>query len=165
MSFAVLSSQTSEREMKSPNDDIRSAPRALAYAHARGLRSKLSSTQYIFFSTSLSGRPIAAPAGETCLNEVAAGLPVAFFSSFTSCQPLKASRRFIYPGRPLRTVNGSSPLFSIYTREGFWFGLHPYLSSNSFIIILHQMFLFMILLSNSPVSMSINLVNSDTLLS
>ena len=34
-------------------------------------------------------------AGETCLKEVAAGSPVAFFNSFTSCQPLKASKKLI----------------------------------------------------------------------
>ena len=35
----------------------------------------------------LKGRPIAAPAGETCLKDVAAGSPVASFNSFTSCHP------------------------------------------------------------------------------
>ena len=34
-------------------------------------------------------------AGDTCLKEVAAGRPVAFFSSLTSCQPLKASKKLI----------------------------------------------------------------------
>jgi len=32
----------------------------------------------------VSGRPTAAPAGDTCLKEVAAGSPVASFNSFTS---------------------------------------------------------------------------------
>ena len=45
----------------------------------------------------------AAPAGETCLKEAAAGRPVAALSSFTSCQELRASRKLIYPGLPLRT--------------------------------------------------------------
>ena len=35
------------------------------------------------------------PAGDTCLKEVAAGSPVAFFSSLTSCQPLNASKKLI----------------------------------------------------------------------
>lgn len=44
-----------------------------------------------------------APAGDTCLNEVAAGSPVAFLRSRTSCQPLKASRKLMYPGLPEST--------------------------------------------------------------
>ena len=85
ISFAVATSQTSESEIKSPNDDILSAPLALAYAHASGESSPIdSSTQYIFFKTSVSGRPTAAPAGDTCLKDVAAGSPVASFNSFTS---------------------------------------------------------------------------------
>ena len=85
ISLAVATSHTSERDMKSPNEDILSAPLALAYAHASGESSPIaSSTQYIFFSTSESGRPTAAPAGDTCLNDVAAGSPVARLSSATS---------------------------------------------------------------------------------
>ena len=82
---------------------------------------------------SLSGRPTAAPAGETCLNEAAAGRPVASFSSLTNCQALKASRKLIYPGRPLITSMGNSPSV-MKMREGFWFGLHPYFNANSFIV-------------------------------
>ena len=70
---------------------------------------KICSTQQIFFSTSVSGKPTAAPAGETCLKEVAAGSPVAFFNSFTSCQPLNASKKLIQPGFPFNTLIGSSP--------------------------------------------------------
>ena len=117
--FAVSTSHTSDKEMKSPKEDILSAPLALAYAQARGESSPRSSTQYIFLSTSLKGSPTAAPAGETCLNEVAAGSPVASLSSFTSCHPLNASMKFIYPGLPLSTSIGSSP-FSTYIRDGFW---------------------------------------------
>ena len=80
------------------------------------------------------GSPTAAPAGLTCLNEVAAGSPVASFNSLTSCQPLRASKRLINPGLPFTTVIGRSP-FSIKTRAGFWLGLHPYLSSSSFILV------------------------------
>ena len=58
---------------------------------------------------SISGRPTAAPAGDTCLKLAAAGRPVAAFSSFTSCQLLSASRKLMYPGRPLSTSMGSSP--------------------------------------------------------
>jgi len=72
---AVERSQVSESEMKSPNDDILSAPLALAYADARGESSPRSSTQYIFASVSVRGLPTAAPAGDTCLNDVAAGSP------------------------------------------------------------------------------------------
>ena len=48
----------------------------------------------------LNGRPgyinfLAAPAGDTCLKDVAAGSPVAFLSSLTNCQPLNASRKLI----------------------------------------------------------------------
>ncbi len=48
----------------------------------------------------------AAPAGLTCLKEAAAGRPVASFSSFTSCQLLRASRKLMYPGRPFSTSIG-----------------------------------------------------------
>ena len=34
------------------------------------------------------------------VKEVAAGSPVAFLRSRTSCQPLNASRKLIYPGLP-----------------------------------------------------------------
>ena len=39
--------------------------------------------------------PTAAPDGLTCLNEAAAGRPIACFSSLTSCQELSASNRLI----------------------------------------------------------------------
>ena len=68
---------------------------ALAYALASGESSPKSSTQYIFLRSSERGLPIAAPAGETCLNEAALGRPVASLSSLTSCQELNASRRLI----------------------------------------------------------------------
>ena len=77
----------------------------------------------------------AAPAGDTCLKEVAAGSPVASFSSLTSCQPLNASRKLIYPGLPQSTLIGSSLPSAIKMRDGFWFGLHPYFNSSSFIFI------------------------------
>ena len=38
---------------------------------------------------------MAAPAGETCLNEAAAGMPRAFFSSNTSWIELRASKKLI----------------------------------------------------------------------
>lgn len=43
------------------------------------------------------------PAGLTCLNEVAAGLPRAALSSRTSCHPFRASRRLMKPGDPFTT--------------------------------------------------------------
>ena len=60
------------------------------------------------------------------LNMKLPGSPVAFFSSFTSCQPLNASRKLIYPGFPFNTFTGRSLPSSIKILEGFWFGLHPY---------------------------------------
>ena len=44
---------------------------------------------------SVKGRPSAAPAGDTCLNEAAAGRLAASFSSFTSCHEFSASRKLI----------------------------------------------------------------------
>ena len=78
---------------------------------------------------------MAAPAGLTCLNDAAAGIPVASFSSFTNCQLLRASRKFMYPGRPFKTSIGNSPSVT-NIREGFWLGLQPYLSSNYFIVLM-----------------------------
>ena len=45
MILAVEASHTSDREMKSPKELMRSAPRALAYAHASGESSSISSTK------------------------------------------------------------------------------------------------------------------------
>ena len=53
------------------------------------------STKYICFSTSLSGLPSAAPAGDTCLKDAAAGMPVAFLRAFTSCHELNASQKLM----------------------------------------------------------------------
>ena len=103
------------------------------YAVATG-ESSTPSTKYTFCSTFDSGTATAAPAGLTCLNEAAAGSPVAFLSSRTSCQLFIASSRLIYPGRPFKTWNGSSPS-SMNTFAGFWFGLQPYFSSSSFILL------------------------------
>ena len=86
----------------------------------------LEDMKYIFLSSSVKGIAMAAPAGETCLKEVAAAMPVFFFSSFTSCQPLRASRKLIYPGLPLIMVTGSFPLADMEAH--FWFGLRPYFS-------------------------------------
>jgi hypothetical protein len=44
----------------------------------------------------LSGTPSAAPAGEQCLNEAAAGSPSACRSSETSCHALQASSKLMY---------------------------------------------------------------------
>ena len=60
----------------------------------------------------------------------ATGLPAA-----TSCQPLNASIKLMYPGLPFKTVMGSSRPSFTKILLGFWLGLQPYLSSNSFIII------------------------------
>ena len=45
ITFAVETSQTSDKAIKSPYDDILSAPLALEYAHASGDNSPRSSTQ------------------------------------------------------------------------------------------------------------------------
>lgn len=58
-----------------------------------------------FTSISFNGIPRAAPAGLTCLKDVAAGRPVTSLSSLTNCQLLKASHKFMYPGEPLITKN------------------------------------------------------------
>ena len=50
------------------------------------------------------GRPTAAPAGETCLNDAAAGRFNADVNSLTSGQECSASRRLMYPGDPFNTV-------------------------------------------------------------
>ena len=107
--------------MKSPNDDIRSVPRALAYAVAIGDSSRpaISSTKQAFLSLSLITLPTAADEGLTCLKEAAVALPVASFISLTSCHPFKASRRLIYPGLPFKTSKGNSEPSSIYTEAGF----------------------------------------------
>ena len=136
MMRAVVSSQTSERAIQSPNEHMRSVPLALAYAQARGESSRpaMSSTKHAFFIFSVSGSPTAAPAGLTCLKEAAAGSPRASLSSRTSCHEFSASRKFMYPGLPLRTSSGSSAPPSMKILAGFWLGLQPYLSSNSFIV-------------------------------
>ena len=51
---------------------------------------------------------MAAPAGDTCLKEAAAANPVAEDNSCTNCQLFKASKKFMYPGRPLSTLTGNS---------------------------------------------------------
>ena len=116
----------SESAMKSPNELILSAPRALTYAVAMGLSSVFAPTMYIRLSVSSSSSATAAPAGETCLKDVAAASPVAFSRSLTSCQPFNASSRFMYPGLPLSTCIGRWPLTP--TDASFWLGLHPYFS-------------------------------------
>lgn len=46
----------------------------------------------------------AAPAGETCLKDAAAGRSKAARSSRTSCHALRASHKLIKPGEPFTTV-------------------------------------------------------------
>ena len=141
---AVAASQMSLSATKSPYEHMRSAPLARAYAHASGDSSIFtSSTKYILFRVSLRGSPIAAPAGLTCLKLAAAGMPVAALSSFTSCQLFRASRKLIYPGRPLITSMGSSPS-SMNILDGFWLGLHPYFKANSFITVEYCLFNFLL---------------------
>lgn len=55
--------------------------------------------------TSIESRGIAtaAPAGLMCLNEAAAGKSIADFNSETSCHPLSASPKLMYPGDPFKT--------------------------------------------------------------
>lgn len=54
-------------------------------------------------SISFNGIPKAAPAGLTCLKDVADGRPVTSLSSLTNCQLFKASHKLMYPGDPLIT--------------------------------------------------------------
>ena len=71
-------------------------PRARAYATASGLRRCFKSlTMQRRASLSLRGTATAAPAGLTCLNDVAAGRPSTCFNSDTNCQPLSASSRLM----------------------------------------------------------------------
>ena len=98
-----------------------------------GVSSPSSSTKKAFLSSSERGVPTAAPAGETCLNDAAAGMPVASRSSRTSCHELRASRKLMYPGVPESTVTGRSEPSRMKMRAGFWLGLQPYLSSSEFI--------------------------------
>jgi hypothetical protein len=58
---------------------------ALAYADVTSLISPLPSAQ-VDRMTSSTGPAIAAPAGDTCLNDVAAGMSVASPASRTNCQ-------------------------------------------------------------------------------
>ncbi|KAF9409034.1 hypothetical protein HW555_011483 [Spodoptera exigua] len=81
---AVMASHSSDIATKSPNELIRSAPRAPA------------------------------PAGETCLKLVAAGKPRASFSSFTNCHALRASHKLMKPGEPFRVVRGSLSRVPLY---------------------------------------------------
>ena len=111
--LAVSTSHSSERAIKSPNELILSAPLALTYAVARGESLVFGEIKYISLSSSESGTAIAAPAGDTCLKEAAAGIFVVSFNSFTSCQAFKASRKLIYPALPFRTVTGSFPSIEI----------------------------------------------------
>ena len=64
-----------------------------AYAVAMGERSP--SAKNTRLSSSVRGRAIAAPAGETCLKLAAAGLPVARLRARTSCQELSASMKLM----------------------------------------------------------------------
>ena len=71
-------------------------PRARAYAMASGLSwSFKSATIHSWASLSLNVTPTAAPAGLTCLKDVAAGRPSTIFNSWTNCQPLRASSRLM----------------------------------------------------------------------
>ena len=66
------------------------------------------------------------------MKDAAAGRPVASFSSRTSCQEFRASRKLMYPGLPFSTVRGRSDPSRRKMRAGFWLGLQPYFSSSSF---------------------------------
>ena len=62
MTLAVATSQVSDNAMKSPNEDILSAPRARAYAIASGDSSYvISCTMHNSRSPSEKGTPTAAP--------------------------------------------------------------------------------------------------------
>ncbi|KAH3681035.1 hypothetical protein WICMUC_000016 [Wickerhamomyces mucosus] len=84
-----------DKAIQSPNDDILSAPLALAYALANGDKFSISLTKYNFFSVSLNGNPTATPAGETCLNEAAAGKFNEADNSLTNGHEFNASNKLI----------------------------------------------------------------------
>mmetsp|Transcript_19441 Transcript_19441/g.58199 ORF Transcript_19441/g.58199 Transcript_19441/m.58199 type:complete len:269 (+) Transcript_19441:568-1374(+) len=128
--LAVASSMVSETATKSPKEHIGSALRARTYAAATGV-SSLSATAYTVFSSSESSTPMAAPAGLTCLNDAAAGLPVAWASSRTSCHAFTASSRLMYPGVPHMTSKGSLLPPTEHRPAGSWCGLHPYFKGRS----------------------------------
>ena len=127
---AVSTSTTSLIAAKSPNDDIGSAFRARRYASAAP-RGSFSPTSYARFSASVSGTAIAAPAGDTCLNDAAATTPSAWRASFTSIQLFSASHRLMYPGLPCTMRNGRPKPRCLYSPAGFWCGLQPYFSSRT----------------------------------
>ncbi len=108
-SSAALASTRSEKAAKSPKLDMRSAPRARAYATASGERSAMSSTNSALASAPESGEVTAAPAGLTCLNDAAAGRSRAWRNSFTRAQAFIASHMLMKPGAPERTSRGRSP--------------------------------------------------------
>ena len=96
------------------------------------LDSVLPAASYTCSMSSSISAYTAAPAGEQCLNDAAAGRPVTPASSRTSCHALSASSRLMYPGVPQSTSNGSGfgPCAEISpaTDAGFCCGLQPYLS-------------------------------------
>ena len=94
---------------------------ARKYANALGVNLAAASgvTSYAAHSTSVNGTATAAPAGLTCLKLDAAARPVASRNSLTSNHALAASSRLIYPGVPLRTVNGKLELRSDEIPAGF----------------------------------------------
>ena len=94
MYLAAGTSTTSEMAAKSPKEDMGSALRARRYASAAPLMFG-SVISYAFISASVSGTAIAAPAGDTCLNDAAAGAPSALRASFTSIQLFSASQRLM----------------------------------------------------------------------
>ena len=93
-SAAVEASTTPETATKSPNEHNGSAWRERRYAIAVG-ESSLPAASYTESISGSMGAYTAAPAGETCLKDAAAGRPVAAESSLTSCQAFKASRRLM----------------------------------------------------------------------
>ena len=98
---------------------------------ASGVSAAASGTSYAAASSAESGTATAAPAGDTCLKDAAAGSPVAARSSRTSCHAFAASRKLMYPGVPLSTVKGAAPPTRCPTHAGFWCGLQPYFSGTS----------------------------------
>eukprot|EP00479_Gromia_sphaerica_P010660 TRINITY_DN4970_c0_g1_i1.p1 TRINITY_DN4970_c0_g1~~TRINITY_DN4970_c0_g1_i1.p1 ORF type:complete len:168 (+),score=15.60 TRINITY_DN4970_c0_g1_i1:66-569(+) len=125
MTRAVCLSTTSLNAAKSPKDDFGSAFLARMYAVACGDKSPLP-TSYVSLRISLNGTATAAPAGDTCLKEAAAGRFNDCRSSETSCQAFNASSRLMYPGFPFSTLKGKSVPSFVQMNAVSCCGLHPY---------------------------------------
>lgn len=106
----------------SPNELFGSASRARTYALVSDPMTP-SPKLHVWRIVASTSPAIATPAGDTCLNDVAAGESVAALASRTSCQAFNASRRLIIDGLPCRTRTEPSAAERI---RALWCGFMPY---------------------------------------